>query len=129
MGTNYYHRTGVCGSCGRYDETHICKSMHSFEAVTMLDKTPPVWETVVVVGSWHDWKVRLRASGEVWDEYGNQFTVEEFISMVESTRLDRRRWQYDWMCSNLPGEVSDGPEPGKSWLDPDGFSFSGRPFS
>lgn len=128
MGTNYYHRTNICRACDRYDETHICKSLTSFEGpVRSQDEPPYGW--VVEVGSWREWRDRILADGEVWDEYGDQIPVETFVERVEATPLDLRGSQHKWMVTNEPSRVSDGPEEGKSWLDPDGFSFYGGAFS
>lgn len=128
MGTNYYHRTNICGCCDRYDEAHICKSMTSFEGpVRWLDEPP--YGPVVELGSWQAWRERILAGGEVWDEYGGQIEPETFVARVERTSLDDRRRQHEWMLKNAPNGVSDGPEEGKSWLDADGFSFYGGTFS
>lgn len=133
MGTNYYHRTNICSCCGRYEETHICKSLNSFEAVTRWLDEPP-YGRVIEIGSWQEWKARLldpepSLAGQVWDEYGEQISVEEFIERVEATDPEWRRRQFTWMVNNAPAEVSSEPRLEKTWLDPDGFTFSGRSFS
>lgn len=128
MGTNYNFRTAVCGECGRYDEVHICKSMTSFDTIRRTN--PDSYETEILVGSWSEWKTYLRNTvGEIVDEYGAVHQVEEFIAAVEAIDPEDRRWQYDWMVKNQPGYVSDGPQVDRSWLDPDGYTFSGRGFS
>lgn len=129
MGTNYYHRTNICDCCGRYDAKHICKSMTTFQAI---------WEwggeydcdQIVTVSSWQQWKERLLADGEVWDEYGEKWDIEKFIADVESTEVAWRRRQYDWCLAHPQrveslGEISAKGE----WIDADGFSFSGGGFS
>lgn len=121
MGTNYYHRTDVCPTCHRGTEAHICKSLTMFQTVEeWQDVGPPVQ-------SWQEWKERLRAGGEVWDEYGTRWGVEEFIAAVEETTPDARRRQYDAMAAEpfWRHRVEDGTE----FLDPDGFSFSRGEFS
>lgn len=128
MGTNYYHRTNICECCERYDETHISKYFTDFEAVVVdLDEAP--WGFLVVVGSWQEWKSRLLSGGEIWDEYGNRLPTKEFIDKVELTLPEDRRRHYDFIAKNYPVEISDEPDNYKYWLDPQGFSFSGRPFS
>lgn len=135
MSTNYYHRTNICDCCGRYDETHICKSRVSFEAVLDIALDDDyLANMVVVVGSWQEWKARLRAGGEVWDESEERVPTEQFIRDVEATDAPLRRWQYDWVRdhqSQSPIQIiiSQNPRPDAYWLDPDGFTFSGRPFS
>ena len=129
MGTNYYHRTAICECCGRYDEQHICKSRTTFEGVVRYQDTPPYW--VVVVDSWQAWKSHIQAEGEVWDEYGEQWKVEDFIDAVEVTKPENRRRQWEWMVRHRPEDVVDAPlaADGKTWLDADGFSFYGGAFS
>lgn len=128
MGTNYYHRTNICECCGRFDQQHICKSMVSFEApVVWPDESP--FAPVVAASSWQEWKARLVADGEVWDEYGKQWDVLEFIDGVEATDPDARRRQFDWMSKHQPARTTTEPAYGMDWLDPDGFSFYGGAFS
>jgi hypothetical protein len=128
MGTNYYHRSAICECCHRYEERHICKSLTSFEGtVEWPDEAPCA--PVVTVGSWQDWKARILAEGEVWDEYGTHWPTADFIARVEATPDDARRRQHDWMVNNDPQRVSDGPAEGTEWLDADGFSFYGGAFS
>lgn len=136
MGTNYYWRHNICTCCGRYDEWHICKSLISFEG----HFGEPVWDEAdlrfnsapPLVTSWEEWKGLIRKDGEVWDEYGVQHDVEEFIPRVEATDPAARRRQYDW-CAAHPerlGDIRVGPVGERSyWLDADGFSFYGGEFS
>jgi hypothetical protein len=74
MGTNYYWRKDFCGECGRYETVHICKSLISFQGYPVAED---LGRTVV---SWQDWKRLLTEEGsEVVDEYGTEFTADEFI--------------------------------------------------
>lgn len=131
MGTNYYAIENACGCCGRYDEVHICKSMISFEAYIEWDQND---NPVITVGSWAEWKQRLwdKASSVV-DDYGGRYTVDAFIAVVEDTALlataEQRRSQFEWCLVNEPSSVSAGPEVDKTWLDPEGFTFTARPFT
>lgn len=128
MGTNYYHRSNICECCGRFDEQHICKSMTMFNGVVRwLDEKP--YGFVVTVPSWQDWKARLVAGGEVWDEYGERWDTDQFIERVEVTDADDRGSQHAWIVRNRPELASDGPEDSRDWLDADGFSFHGGEFS
>lgn len=117
MGTNYYLRTGICKTCDRYDEMHICKSMTSFQAHP--DKN---------IRSWEDWKVWLRLDGaEVWSEYQYQIPTEKFIADVERVDRASRRRQYDWVVEHL---LVVGPDHrDRYWLDANGFSFYDGEFS
>ena len=94
--------------------------------------------------TWADWKVQLLKDGTVVkDEYGREHAVQDFIAEVESTTVENRRRQYDWMVKHeyegtwrihhiVPeGEKPDPDEPWNSgeWLCPDGFSFTFSDFS
>jgi hypothetical protein len=118
MGTNHYHRYNHCDCCGRYDERHIGKSWGMFQGYRDEDEKAPVT-------SWQGWKATLRADGEVWDEYGQQVDVEEFITDVEATDSVRRRRQYDWVRDHH----SYGRAMEHDWLDADGFSFTDNEFT
>lgn len=102
--------------------------MTSFEAIVVWQTSPP-FEQVITIGSWAEWKNLLRQDGEIWDEYGKEWDVEEFIAKVDDTNPDHRATQYERMCQYCPSDVSTLPTPEKTWLDPDGFTFSARPFS
>lgn len=127
MSTNYYHRTNICSCCDRYDETHIGKNTSGFEAV--IDWDTDDGRPVMVVSTWQEWKERLLAGGEVYDEYGTRIPTDEFIAERESLSMDARRRQYDWMAANRPSEISWVPERDHTWLDPEGFTFYGGEFS
>jgi hypothetical protein len=127
MGTNYYWRTEPCEHCGRSDEVlHICKSLNKFRGhFTWPDDGGDAEPWVV---SWQDWKAELRGgAGRIFDEYGAEHDVEEFIRCVELVPMESRRRQFDWMVENrgTAAEVA----PGCDWLDADGFSFIGGEFS
>lgn len=127
MGTNYYHRTSICECCDRYDEQHIGKSHIMFEAPLYHDPANP-YPPKPAVRSWSEWKERLLAGGEVWDEYGDQHKVEDFIAAVESSSPEARRRQYDHVKRVRP-DMCDFEAFDCDWLDADGFSFHAGPFS
>ena len=137
MGTNYFALEDECTCCGRADEVHICKSLCLFEAPRVWDDDAGKYgDYVLGPSSWAEWKARLIEREEaVVDEYGKRYTAAEFIAMVEDDHDDparnaeARRRQYDWCVANDPGSVSAGPAIGKTWLDPDGFTFTGDSFS
>lgn len=133
MSTNYYAVMDLCSCCGRHDTVHICKSLTSFRCPVNYEDDG---RQVLGPASWDEWKARLRTRDDnqvdyIVDEYGRTHTVEEFITMVDDpTFPEQRRWQYDWCVAHDPGCVSAGPEPGKTWLDPDsGLTFTARSFS
>lgn len=123
MSTNFYHRYNLCTCCGRYDERHVGKwtSLQGYRRPDWLDDADPFDEIL----SWADWKVRLRAGGELWDEYGRQWDVEMFIVDMESTSQECRRRQYDWCQAHPTGYGHDDD----NWLDREGFSFTGVEFT
>lgn len=126
MGTNYYHRYAHCDCCGRYDERHICKSMVTFRGY----RPDPDWPdefTGPLLASWRQWKRELiDRGGQVWDEYGRQHDLAEFIAAVESTKPEHRRRQCDWVQEHAGDYGTRGD---RYWLDGDGFSFYDGEFS
>lgn len=126
MGTNYYHITDACPTCGIGSEVHIGKNMTMFAAVVDWDA---FGGPTIVVGSWQEWKERLLAAGHIRDEYDKAVPTGEFIANVESTEMADRRREFDWMVDNRPEFTYDEPVVGGEWLDADGFSFATREFT
>lgn len=129
MGTNYYWRDQPCGSCGRYTEVHVCKSMSTWRAYrhALLDEKHPDWgyrdESPVgfAVVSLADWRrVFTERPGELWNEYGEQ------IPNPLAWLAEARPWQ--------PGPdghryLHDDARRGVGWLDDGGFRFYAEEFS
>lgn len=110
MGTNYYHRTNICDCCGRYEERHIGKHsagwQFSFQAID---------EDQLVIQSRKDWYNHLiNESGKIFDEYGQELTLEELHAIVESSR---------------GGIVHARRYPGDGFVDEAGWSFTIGEFS
>lgn len=110
MGTNYYLTEQTCACCGRQEHQHIGKSSagwtFSLSGASGLR-------------SWHEWKDKLTTStGEINDEYGNNITPYELITLVEQSQ-------------QRPGAINHAREypGGLNYLDPDGYSFSDTEFS
>lgn len=125
MGTNYYARLNHCACCGRYDETHVCKSLRSFRGY----RRDPAWPDdpdpvpVGVVESWQDWKrVLTSTDARIWDEYGREHDKAEFIASIDATSPEHRGSQYRWLIEH--GYTLD-----RDWLDPEGFDFHDGEFS
>jgi hypothetical protein len=83
MGTNYYYRTDICKCCNRYTERHIGKKSYgwefSFRGYQEYDG--------VTLKSWIDWKNYFQANyGKVFNEYGDEITIDKFIEIVEKSR-------------------------------------------
>lgn len=124
MGTNYYLRHGMCGCCGRYDETHICKSFHTWHAPAVWDDEAGEYQ--IEIATFAAWRTRLRdevaAGGRIFDEYGKEVPLADFL---ERAKPDRQ--QYDF-CREGGYEV-DRIERGFTWLDADGYTFFAGEFS
>ena len=106
MGTNYYHRTKNCQTCGRCDEKHIGKSSvgwtFSFQGYD-------------IIRSYKDWLVVLEKGGLIFDEYGDYLSINEFKTMVEAKRNAPKNHTKEY--------------PNNGWLDDRGNSFSDTDFS
>ncbi len=120
MGCNYYLRENRCECCGRTDEEkHIGKDsvgwQFSFQGYRAEGAEPG--ERIV---SYADWLKRLDAGGEIYDEYGDRVTLDEFKALVQAKQSEPRN--YAIYCQpRYPGlDV---------WLDAEGYSFSGGYFS
>lgn len=125
MGTNYYLHMNQCKCCNRYDEVHIGKSWRMFRGYRIDPNFPA--ERVGPVGpveSWQDWKRVLKTTpdAQVFDEYGCEHHVDDFIADVESVPQDRRGSQMRWLVDhNYPL--------GFDWVDDEGYDFHEGEFS
>lgn len=126
MGTNYYHRTNICAECGHYDERHIGKSsigwQFSFRGYN-IDRDDFDEEAKPIIASWQDWKEVLK-EGKIFDEYGKEWSYDDFIAKVEKTKGKQNH--YDYLC--------DSPQYGAPylidmWKDAEGWDFSSMEFS
>ncbi len=105
MGTNYYHRYNICSECERYDKRHIGKNsagwQFSFRGHND-DKGNPI------IASWQDWKNVLSGlrHGRIFDEYGEEWSYDEFTAKVETTKGKQNHYDY----------LNDSPQYGASYL-------------
>ena len=106
MGTNYYHRTAPCRTCGHNEEIHIGKSSagwtFSFHGTDMIR-------------SWTDWKAVLAKGGTIWNEYGKQHTIEGLTLLI--------------LCKVTEPHNHAKEYPDDCWLDDEGHGFSDSNFS
>ena len=125
MSTNYYHRTDICESCKRYKEQHIGKSSagweFSFQGYNAEEHRPAIM-------SFEDWKRELQADGKIFDEYGTEISVDDFIKLVEDkkggTYNDKPNLNhYEYLSKQTVYDMSE------EWKDPDGHSFTSSEFS
>ena len=84
MGTNYYHRTNICEHCDRYDENHIGKSSGGWVFSFHGERNDVEWNFLGggVIVSLDDWKARLKG-GKIFDEYGDEISVEDVESALK----------------------------------------------
>lgn len=124
MGTNYYQRTDICDSCNRYKEKHIGKSSggweFSFQGYNKQEDNPRIQ-------SFEDWKRELQADGKIFDEYGKEYSFEEFVALVESKKNgkfnDRLNMNHYDNCNKQGFNMYN------DWKDKEGHSFTGCDFS
>ncbi len=76
MGTNYYYRTNICKTCGRFEESHVGKSSAGWQFIFQMPEG-------VVIKSMRGMRTFLDGK-LIFDEYGKTVTHEEFWAMVES---------------------------------------------
>lgn len=98
-------------------------------------------DTDMPVDTWAKWKqIILLPTSKVVDEYGHEHDPAAFIAEVESTTVENRRRQYDWIRDHqddemrgwygvIPEGITPPANTGDEWLCPDGFSFNYREFS
>jgi hypothetical protein len=120
MGTNYYHRTNICECCNRYDETHIGKSSGGWTFSFQGFKKAYEDDETEEVLSYADWLNRLQSGGKIFDEYGDEVSLDEFMALVEMKKGEKRNHTI-YCRTHHPGL--------DNWLDADGHSFSAGEFS
>jgi len=123
MGTNYYHRTNICEHCDRYDESHIGKSSGgwTFGFHGEREQNPDYNPLGQVIASFTDWKERLK-KGKIFDEYGDEISLEDFVKLVESKR--DAKYNHTEYCKTEYSSRAD-----MNWLDDEGNSFAEGEFS
>ena len=122
MGTNYYQRTDICESCQRFKERHIGKNSMGWQFSFRGYKS---YEDVPKITSFEDWKRELQADGKIFNEYGEEFTFDKFVELVESKKTAPNN-HYDY-CKRE--ESNRGYSMDNDWKDDEGISFTGGEFS
>lgn len=130
MGTNYYWREAICGSCGRYNEIHVGKASGTWRAYPheFMNNQYPEWGydpespfgfPVLTMEDWR--KVFKTRPGELWTEYKEQ--IENPL---------------EWLAKQKPWEphplyerryLDEDIRSGRGWLDGEGFKFYSGEFS
>ena len=138
MGTNHYVRSEAaqpkptCPTCNHTPERpeplelHISKSYRMFQGYREADGNTTPYGEIVSVQDWSD-VLRGERGGpplRIFSEYGDEWTVDQFLDAVYETDRAERGRQYRWMVDHYPAEQRQ-----QDWLDPEGFSFHGGEFS
>lgn len=115
--SNNYYAIMTCDGCGFPQEIHICKTISmgvNFEGYQDEREKLAGRE----ISSWDDWKGLLRSGNwMVCDEYGHDYSVEEFIKKIE----DHSPWSRKKLLQSQPAREDQ-------WVDQDLFLFSGYSF-
>lgn len=121
MGTNYYQRINICDCCSRFDEIHIGKSsagwQFHFQGYIDRDSFPKI-------ASFEDWKRELQV-GKIVDEYGREYTLPEFIEIVEAKQKVLTNINHYEYCQSAEGYTRNN----RDWIDKEGYSFTKSEFS
>jgi len=108
MGINYYLAKNYCNKCNRYESIHIGKSSYGWTFSFRAYKN---------IRSFDDWKKEF-IGNRIFDEYGKEITINDFVKMVESKKI-------------FNGKEADNHAklyPQDSFLDKDNNSFSDYEF-
>jgi len=113
MGTNYYVTRDTCPMCNHAEtRLHIGKSSAGwkfcFHAINELN-----------LKSYRQWMDYISECGALFDEYGREFTLDQFLKLVDSKQCDK----------DNTTEESWRSEDSFPYNDPDGYNFLAREFS
>lgn len=75
------------------------------------------YNNIIFVDSLKDWKVRVEKGGKIFDEYGEEYSLEKFLEIVE------RKKNYKSHLDE-PDMINED-----MWIDNEGNEFYGREFS
>jgi hypothetical protein len=119
LGTNYYLRLPpICPTCHHAPEQlHIGKSSGGWTFS---------FHGTDEIRSYQDW-LKVLPTGEIWNEYDEPVSLEEFQAMVEAKRGEKHNHTLYCRASAREWEREHGYS--ECWLDPDGHSFSSGTFS
>ncbi len=104
-GINYYHRKNICECCERYDEVHIGKASVGWQF--SFHGTDEIRDNL-------DWVDQLQ-TGQIFDEYGNELSSDEFLKLVGESR-GKHNYAVKYPSS-------------RDWIDLNGWSFADYEFS
>lgn len=117
MGTNYHARINQCGTCDRYDELHIGKSMRTVRAHP--DRG---------IHEFADWRKLLDSPAvSIWDEYGSQLNLDSSVE-VNAWLDEWQRWD-SRTAWHLGDRYAGTYEAHGDYLDSDGYHVCAREFS
>lgn len=107
MGTNYYHHTDPCPTCGHYEIRHIGKSSVGWMFLFRGYKDDSI-------ESHDDWMGVLESGGTIVDEYDRKVPLDDLKDLIEAKR------------SNKIHTVVRQDE--TTWTDEFGHPFNGHDF-
>lgn len=123
MGTNYYYHLepkNLCKYCGRHDKQKIIHIGKSSAGWTFT------FHGTNKIKSYKDWLLLFMTQpGEIFDEYGEEISKENFVKKVESKI--NAKFNHTTYCRNNPPDQEYAKN--NCWLDPEGHSFSFGKFS
>jgi len=97
MGTNYYLRTNICDKCSRYDELHIGKSSAGWHFSLHI-------KPEIGINDLESWKTQF-ALGKIFDEYGDEVSIEEMLNIITNRSWDRRDCHSDEFLKSNSAEI------------------------
>lgn len=135
MGTNYYHRSKPCVTCGSHKtEKHIGKSSGGWQFHFRGYRD----ENIV---SLRDWIQEFKdGNKEIYNEYNEKVELQEFLDIVAAKRSENlnhynvccnhpmNSHERDYLSERVGHYPSDGIEK-RTWKDNEGFCFTDWEFS
>ena len=112
MGTNYYYRINLCSNCNRFDSLHIGKSSKGWTFIFRGYR-----EEKLIIESYKQLINHLKKGGNIFNEYGKEIILEEFMKMIEKKKISPLN--YSEKYEFIPG----------NWIDEEGHSFTSSLFN
>ena len=88
--TRFFWRHNACAHCGRYDEMYIGAAFDGmFKFLFQGYRRGPKGLLLKKVVSFEDWVTLLESGGKIYDQYERQWTIKEFLALVNENQ-DRK---------------------------------------
>ncbi len=106
MATNFYYRTNICSECNRFNRIHIGRRSCGWTFLFRAWKE----ESYPRLLSYKNWlKFFKDEPGVIVDEYGKEYSVEEFKNVIEDFK-DGKKADYDGVFQDDEGHSFDTRE-------------------